>query len=111
MDYKEFVIFEKSFENFLLKLKSKQQIEVHYHLFKSRINGYDFAFIGYRTKTGWHGIHYCNQKKTYYFGVRTPESCRELEVLAPGFDNKIPEKFKEAFLHVVNNKINFIIRR
>ena len=70
MDYKEFQVFETSFDNFITKLKSKGQIEIQYHFIKGRIHGYDFSFSGYRTTTGWHGIHYCKQKNCYYFGTR-----------------------------------------
>jgi len=104
MDYKEFQVFETSFDNFITKLKSKGQIEIQYHFIKGRIHGYDFSFSGYRTTTGWHGIHYCKQKNCYYFGTRELKSIRVLQPIPLGLLNKIPERMKDTFFSVVQSK-------
>lgn len=111
MNYREFQIFETSFDNFITKLKSKRQIEIDYHFFKGRIHGYDFSFSGYRTKTGMHGIHYCKQKNSYYFGTRELESLRCLQPIPLGLLNKIPEQIKDAFFNVVQVKKKITINK
>ena len=57
----------------MIKLKNKKQINIHYHSLKGQLTKYEFSFVGYRTKNGLHGIHYCQTKKFLFFwhaGVR-----------------------------------------
>lgn len=111
MDYKEFQMLEASFQSFTTKLKSKKQIQIEYLFLKGRFIGYDFSFHGYRTKTGWHGIHYCKQKNVYYFGTRELKSNRDLQPIPPGLLNKIPDEIKDAFFRVVQIKMNVTINK
>ncbi len=111
MDIREFQMFEKAVNDFLLKLKRRKQIKIQYYFFKSRIMGYDFSFVGYRTKDGLHGIHYCRQKNAYYFGGQSLKMKPTLQHIPQGISYNFPGKLKEAFLKVSETKTNCIISR
>ena len=111
MDSKEFQMFDKSVNDFLLKLKRRKQIKIQYYFLKSRIMGYDYSFVGYRTKYGLHGIHYCRKKNTYYFGSQSLKIKPTLQPIPQGTSYTFPSKLKDAFLKVSETKTNCVISR
>lgn len=111
MDYKELQMFQKAIHDFLLKLRRKKQINVKYYFLKSRIMDYDFSFVGYSTKYGTHGIHYCRQKNCYYFGSHNREIKSTLQIIPLGIAYNIPSELKDAFLKATETKISCVINR
>ena len=111
MTYQEFEFYEKTFDDYILKLKRKSEVRIHYYILRTKDMDYDYSFIGYLTNGGRHGLHYNRTKNTYYFGHRNPMTGSTIITLNPSQEMKIPSRLKDGLLLVANNKSGTIVKK
>jgi hypothetical protein len=105
MTYKEILVLKKAFAIFLTKLKRQGDIRIKFYETVGREFNPEYAYIGYRTRSGGRfGIHYNPRKKTFSFGERNREESITPFSLNAGQEHEIPARLKELFLNVIEAK-------
>ena len=110
LNYKEELIFKKSYTDFLLKLTMKKEIKFQYYSLKKNGEKHDCSFTGYHTNEGIHGLHFDRTIVNYYFGERNNKFITNPFYLLPPFIKKIPPIIKDALLYVANNKKSVFVK-
>ena len=111
MPYRELIIFEKIFNEYILKVKKQKEVAIQYYILRNKVRECHCSFIGYATNGGKHGLHYNRQTNTYSFGHLNPETGSRPIFLLPGLEMKIPSKLKDGLLSVSNNKAGIIVKK
>ena len=111
MTHQELEFFEKTFRDFILNLKKKDEVKIEYYVLRNRIIDCHCSFIGYPTNGGKHGIHYNRTRNRYFFGHLNPTTDSTLLPLNPNQEMKIPSRLKVGLLDVANNKLGEIVNK
>ena len=111
MTYRELEFFEKTFDDFILKQKKKNEVKIEYYLLQYPNREYHCSFIGYATNGGKHGVHYNRTRNKYFFGHLNPTTGSIFLPLNPRQEIKIPSKLKDGLLNVANNRLGAIVKK